>query len=165
MITDRTTAGPGRPGLLLAAVAVAAFVAGGIAGTLFSRGDAPDPGPVAVAPDPAPVVGVVETVRITGPTGESVEVEPRIDTGAAGSSMDDDIAAELGFDLEDADSVRVSSALGTEERPVVKGRVQLGEEEKTVRLSVTDRDERKSAVLIGRRDLAGMQVEVPEDDD
>jgi hypothetical protein len=57
----------------------------------------------------------------------------------------------------------VSSSLGTEERPVLEGRVRSGDVEKDVRLGVTDRSERDLPVLSGRRDLTGMHVVVGEE--
>ncbi len=114
--------------------------------------------------DPASHVRSQEKVRITGPTGESVEVLARIDTGAKGSSMDDDLAEELGFDLENAETVRVASSLGTEKRPVVTGQLLIAGQDKKTRFSVTDREERSAPVLIGRRDLAGVHVVVGEEE-
>lgn len=67
-------------------------------------------------------------MRITGPDGEKVGALARIDTGASSSSIDDDIAEELGFDLDDAETVTVASSLGREERPVVVGGLQLAGE-------------------------------------
>jgi hypothetical protein len=109
-------------------------------------------------------VGTRERVRITGPTGRSVEVVARIDTGARGSSMDDDLAEELEFDLDGAETVRVTSALGTQERPVVMGQVRIAGQVKQARLSVADRKDRSAPVLIGRRELVGLQVLVSEED-
>jgi len=123
----------------------------------------PAPGTARPEEDPASHVRPEERVSITGPTGRTVEVLARIDTGAAGSSMDDDLAKELEFDLENAETIRVTSSLGTQERPVVNGQLRIGGEDKRARFSVTDRDERSAPVLIGRRDLAGMHVVVPEE--
>jgi len=128
------------------AVAVAATRAAG------SDGGGPDSG--------ATLIGTTETVRIVGPAGRSTEVEARIDTGATGSSIDDDLAEDLGFDLENADTVEVSSSLGTEERPVVEGTIRIAGQLKEARLNVTDREERSTQVLIGRRDLVGLQIVV-----
>ncbi len=156
----------GRSWAVLAAVAVLAFAAGGGVVALFADpGGGGPPSSSAGAAEPVVVVSTAQTVRITGPDGTSVDVEARIDTGAEGSSVDEDIALELGFDLENADTVRVSSSLGTEERPVVDCRIRLGDSEKDVRLSVTDRSEREFAMLIGRRDLAGVHVVVGEEED
>lgn len=108
-------------------------------------------------------VGVTETVTVTGPTGKTIEVDARIDTGATGSSIDDDLARELGFDLDDAEKVKVSSALGTDERPVVVGGLQVAGRSTDARFTVTDRGRRSTQVLIGRRDAAGFHVVVGQD--
>lgn len=123
---------------------------------------APPPPAASVAPGSAPVISTQETVLITGPTGKTVEAVARIDTGATGSSIDDDLAEELEFDLENAETVRVSSSLGSQERPVVNGEVLIGGQVKNARLSVTDRDSRSNPVLIGRRDLTGFHIVVKE---
>ncbi|MDP9397243.1 MAG: RimK/LysX family protein [Actinomycetota bacterium] len=122
------------------------------------------PGTARPEEDPAPHVRPEEKVRITGPTGKSVEVLARIDTGAKGSSMDDDLAEELEFDLENAEKIRVTSSLGTEERPVVTGQLLIAGQDKKTRFSVTDREERSAPVLIGRRDLAGVHVVIGEEE-
>ncbi len=164
-----TTSGlSGRLWALLAVVAVVAFAAGAGAVALLSGGDEDGGTTASSAASPstsaAAVVGTAETVRITGPNGESVELEARIDTGAKGSSIDDDIAEQLGFDLANADTVTVTSSLGTEKRPVVEAPVLIAGTEKDVRLSVTDREERDYPVLIGRRDLVGVSVVVVDED-
>jgi len=135
----------------VAAVVVAATRAAGTDGASDTSG--------------ATVIGTTETVRIVGPGGESAEVDARIDTGATGSSIDDDLAEDLGFDLENADTVKVSSSLGTEERPVVEGTIRIAGQLKEARLNVTDREQRATQVLIGRRDLVGLQIDVRPDAD
>ncbi len=165
MSSERTAGAPRRSWGLLAIVAATAFAAGGGAVALFTADGGAESSSSGGSADPVALVSTAQMVRITGPDGRSVDVEARIDTGAEGSSMDDDIARELGFDLENADTIKVSSSLGTERRPVVEGRIRLGDLEKDVRLSVTDRDEREFAVLLGRRDLAGVHVVIGEEED
>ncbi len=115
---------------------------------------------VDVARRPQHVIGTQELVRVTGPTGETVEVVARIDTGAVSSSIDDDLADRLGFDLENAETVTIASSLGREERPVVFGALQLAGEEKATRFNVADRSQRSNLVLVGRDDIRGFQVVV-----
>ena len=107
-----------------------------------------------------PLIGEQETVRVTGPTGQTLEVIARIDTGASASSIDEDMARELGFDLENAETVTVVSSLGRESRPLVVGVVQIAGQAFASRLNVTDRSERSNAVLLGRADLTGFQIQV-----
>jgi len=113
-----------------------------------------------VSRSPDAVIGTQELVRITGPDGDSREVVARIDTGASASSMDDDLAEELGFDLDNAPTITVGSSLGRQERPVVEGEVQLAGRAMQARISVTDRDERTTQALIGRAEMRGLQVAV-----
>ncbi len=113
-----------------------------------------------VSRDPVATVGEQEPVRLTGPNGTTLELEARIDTGAASSSLDRDVAERLGLDLENADTIRVGSALGTEERPVVDVALQVAGKASVSRMSVTDRSERSNLVLVGRKDLRGFDVSV-----
>jgi len=107
-----------------------------------------------------PLIGEQETVRVTGPTGQTLEAIARIDTGASASSIDEDMARELGFDLENAETVTVVSSLGRESRPLVVGVVQIAGQAFASRLNVADRSERSNAVLLGRADLTGFQIQV-----
>ncbi len=106
------------------------------------------------------VIGTQELVRVTGPTGKTVEMVARIDTGAVSSSIDDDIARQLEFDLENAPTTTIASSLGREERPVVSGALQIAGEQKGTRFNVADRSARSNLVLIGRDDLRGFQVAI-----
>jgi hypothetical protein len=57
--------------------------------------------------------------------GASKEGFARIDTGAARSSIDTDLARELGLDLAGAEKLTVKSSLGVETRPVVRVTLQI----------------------------------------
>lgn len=113
-----------------------------------------------IAAPAGPTVGEQELVRITGPDGRTLEAVARIDTGASASSLDTAIAEDLGFDLAGAETVTVASSLGREERPVVHGAMQVAGEVRAARFTVTDRSERSNPVLLGRAELAGLQVQV-----
>lgn len=107
-----------------------------------------------------PMIGEQETVRITGPSGATLEAIARIDTGASASSIDRDVARDLGFALDDADEVVVQSSLGRETRPVVVGVIQIAGQAFASRLNVTDRSERENPILLGRADLTGFRIQV-----
>jgi hypothetical protein len=113
-----------------------------------------------VAADAVATIGEQELVRITGPNGRTVQVVARIDTGASSSSLDERLAEDLGFDLDDAETVTVASSLGSEERPVVTGALQVAGQSKAARFTVADRSERSNAVLLGRADLTDLQVQI-----
>jgi hypothetical protein len=110
--------------------------------------------------DAGATIGEQELVRIPGPNRRTVEAVARIDTGASASSIDTAIAEDLGFDLDDAETITVASSLGREERPVVDGALQIAGVPQSVRFSVTDRSERSNPVLLGRSELADLQVQV-----
>lgn len=89
--------------------------------------------------------------RRSGP--RSVEEFARIDTGAARSSIDTDLAQELGLDLDDAETIEVKSSLGKERRPLVRVTLQIDGRSIPTRVTVNDRSDLSSKVLIGRHDL------------
>ncbi|WP_328941467.1 hypothetical protein OG259_07270 [Streptomyces sp. NBC_00250] len=106
------------------------------------------------------VIGEREMVRISGPTGKSVEVLALIDTGASASSLDTSLAKELAFDLDAAPEITVGSALGREKRPVVDITVRLAGRSFVAKTSVNNRSKRDTPVLLGRQDVQGLQVAV-----
>jgi len=105
-------------------------------------------------------IGERELVRVTGPTGESVELVAIVDTGASSSSLDEAIAEDLGFDLANAETVVVRSALGREERPVVTAGLQVAGRVLASQMTVNDRSELPTRALLGRQDLRGFQVDI-----
>lgn len=111
------------------------------------------------------VLGKEEMVELSaGETGESVETLARIDTGAGYSSIDEDLAEDLGIDLDDPeDRVEIESANGDEVRPLVRVRIGLAGQTIDTRVTVTDRSELTKDVLIGRRDLGGFLVKADEE--
>lgn len=113
-----------------------------------------------IAPSAAATIGEQELVRITGPNGRTIETVARVDTGASASSIDIDIAEDLGFDLDATDTVTVASSLGRQERPVVDGGLEIAGQAKAARFTVTDRSERSNLVLLGRAELTDLQVQV-----
>jgi hypothetical protein len=113
----------------------------------------------AAAPGPR-VVGETEMVRVTAPSGKSVEELALFDTGASSSSIDEDLAEDLGIDPDEAPTVKVRSSLGVEERPVVGVVIQVAGNTIPTRVNVADRDELSTLVLIGREDMTGYQVSV-----
>lgn len=110
-----------------------------------------------------PVIGTKEIVRITGVSGESVEVLARVDTGATSTSIDEGIAEDLGYDLDDADTVTIVSSLGRDERPVVSATLTLAGTTFGTEVNVADRSERSTEVLLGRTDLERFSVSVGDE--
>jgi alpha-L-glutamate ligase-like protein len=107
------------------------------------------------------VIGVFETVLIQPFVGEPIEVKAKIDTGAYSSSLDEQLARQLG--LLNPENVLMEqgyrSALGKENRSVVDLTFWLAGRKIKTTASVTDRSHMKRMVIIGRKDLAGFLIE------
>lgn len=107
-------------------------------------------------------IGAVEEVTILGLNGERRKIMAKIDTGADSSSLDRDIARELG--LLDVDNhlyvTHFESALGKHNRTVVGVRYLLARRKIQSRVSIADRSKVKYKMLIGKRDLTDFAVVV-----
>jgi hypothetical protein len=111
--------------------------------------------------DATSTLGRKELVRVTSPqTGKSQEGFARIDTGAARSSIDTELAQQLGIDLKGAEQLTVTSSLGTERRPVVRVTLHVGGRSIPTKVTVNDRSDLSSRILVGRHDLDGFVVDV-----
>src|SRR3954447_4966252 len=114
-------------------------------------------------PDGASTLGRKELVRVVAPQGgKSHEGFARIDTGAARSSIDTKLAKELGLDLANAEKLTVTSSLGTETRRVVRVTLQIDGRSIPTRVTVNDRSDLTSPILVGRHDLDGFVVDVSQ---
>ncbi|MCA1716032.1 MAG: retropepsin-like domain-containing protein, partial [Actinobacteria bacterium] len=88
----------------------------------------------------------------------------KIDTGAGYSSIDEDLAEDLGIDLDDPeDEVEIESANGEEKRPLVRLRIRIAGRTLDTRVTVTDRSELSKDVLVGSRDLDGFLIKPNEE--
>lgn len=100
-------------------------------------------------------VGAHETVIIYGLNGIEKEVEAKIDTGADSSSIDRELAEEMG--LLGADNYLYEdyfqSALGRKKRDVVGITYRMAGRKVRSRVSVTDRSRVRTKMLVGKRDL------------
>lgn len=98
------------------------------------------------------VVGLVEPVKVTGPTGRSREVLARIDSGATKSSVDVRLAAELSLGPILKAKI-VKSASGKSLRPVVEAKVVFADKEFKSEFTIADRADMKYSMLIGQNIL------------
>ncbi|MBU2561112.1 MAG: RimK/LysX family protein [Nanoarchaeota archaeon] len=98
------------------------------------------------------VVGLVEPVKMTGPTGKSMEVLARIDSGATKSSVDVKLAAELSLGPI-LKAKLVKSASGKSLRPMVEAKMVLADKEFKTEFTIADRAEMKYSILIGQNIL------------
>lgn len=108
--------------------------------------------------------GVFEEVEVDGFLGEKRTVRVKIDTGAFRTSIDEELAKEMG--LLDPENILweigFRSALGREERKVVGITFWLKGKKIKTSASVSDRSQLKREMIIGRRDLLGFAVRVRE---
>lgn len=108
------------------------------------------------------IVNGVEEVKIKGLDGQIMPVLARIDTGAYRSSIDRDLAKNLGLLNKEnilwKDRFGYRSALGLQSRPVIGLNFWLAGRKIQTSASVADRGKMKYKVLIGRQDLEGFLV-------
>jgi hypothetical protein len=99
------------------------------------------------------VVGLIEPVKVTGPSGKSKEVLARIDSGATKSSVDVKLAAELSLGpILKAKIVKSASGKGL--RPVVEATIILADKEFKSEFTIADRADMKYSVLVGQNILS-----------
>ena len=105
-------------------------------------------------------VGIVEEIKIKSASGKKLKVAAKIDTGAWRTSIDRDLAEELGL-LAEGNILwykRVRSALGRERRPVIDLIFWLKGRKVETNANVSNREKLKQKVLIGRKALKGFLV-------
>lgn len=104
------------------------------------------------------VIKSVEPVLIYSSFYGSKKVKARIDTGATQSSIDLNLAKELGY-TKYVGQVNVVSANGIKTRPLVEVNYELsGKKIKSV-FTLADRKNLNYSVLIGRNDLEGFLID------
>lgn len=93
-------------------------------------------------------------IGLTNPDNEPpwlVNVEARIDTGAARSSIDSGFVSLLRLEeLVNEDAIKVRSANGTQRRDTVVLVLVEGDEEIELEVSITDREHMAFPVILGR---------------
>lgn len=105
-------------------------------------------------------VGIFETAKVKIGKKKSVEVEAKVDTGAYSTSIDRDLAEELGLLKEDNVlwEKMYKSSLGSQKRTVIRLIFWLRGKKVATRASVTNRVGLRKKLLIGRRDLRDFVV-------
>ncbi len=95
------------------------------------------------------IIGVIEEVTLRGPKGE-IRVRAKIDTGAARTSIDTDLAAKLGLGpVERRVHTRSAAAERPEERDVVKATLVIDAKAFETHVAVTDRKDMRYHVIVG----------------
>jgi alpha-L-glutamate ligase-like protein len=106
------------------------------------------------------VVSSLEEIEIKGTKKKRIAVLAKIDTGAWRTSIDHNLADELGL-LKKENVIRhrtVKSALGKQDRPVIVLTYWLKGVKITTAAGITDRRNLRRRVIIGRKDLSGFLV-------
>ncbi|MFB6120884.1 MAG: RimK/LysX family protein [Halobacteriaceae archaeon] len=105
-------------------------------------------------------IGYTEEVLVSGTSG-SEQVTAKSDTGAARTSVDTELAADIGAGpIRSMTTVKSGSAPGGTSRPVVDIVVGVGGDRHTVAASLTDRSNLRYPLLLGRDILGDYQVDV-----
>jgi len=102
------------------------------------------------------IIKPFEKVRLYGK--KVIEIIAKIDTGAYRSSIDKELAGELG--LREVGEKGFRSSLGRERRKLVKLKFELAGKLIETEVSVADRSRMKYKMIVGRRDLKGFSVKI-----
>jgi hypothetical protein len=108
------------------------------------------------------IVAVFETAKLRAADGEKHEIPAKIDTGAFRSSIDRQLAADLG--LLGPRSVlwhdTYVSSLGRQQRPIIPLTFWLGGRKIDTAANVSDRAKLPQKLLVGRRDLGTFVIKI-----
>ncbi|MFO8116323.1 MAG: RimK/LysX family protein [Halorubrum sp.] len=115
-----------------------------------------------VDPEPEGSATVGYTERVTVSAGQhAIDAVAKSDTGARRTSIDFDVAAEIGAGpIVDTVLVKSGSRAGRQKRPVVEIDVKIGRQWQTVTASIENRNHMTYPVLLGRDVLDGYHVDV-----
>jgi hypothetical protein len=102
------------------------------------------------------IVQAVESIVVLGKP--QMRLLARMDTGATLSSIDEQLALKLGFNLP-IRQTPVRNAHGTTIRPVVKISYILKGQKRTAEFTLAERSHLDYSVLLGRSGLAGFLVD------
>ena len=113
-----------------------------------------------MAPEETPTIGFIEEVVVTGTSG-STQALAKSDTGATRTSIDTNLAAEIGAGpIKSMTRVKSGSVKDGKARPVVDLVIGIGGSQHTVTASVQDRSHMSYPLLLGRDILEHYQVDV-----
>ncbi|MFB6138569.1 MAG: ATP-grasp domain-containing protein [Halobacteriaceae archaeon] len=118
------------------------------------------PSPRRVGTGERQVVGFTEEVLVSGTTGTE-RVVAKSDTGASRTSIDTELAAEIGAGpIRAITTVRSGSASAGQSRPVVDVVVGVAGDRHTVAASLADRSHMNYPLLLGRDVLEHYQIDL-----
>lgn len=114
-------------------------------------------------PAKSPILGYTENVRIVGTDGSEV-VTAKSDTGARRTSIDLELAAELGTgSIKDTVSVRSGTTKRSNSRPIVDIVIAIDGRTHSVKANVQNRSHMNYPVLLGRDILEHYHVDVTKE--
>lgn len=99
------------------------------------------------------MIGVSEIVAVLDSRGNKHQVMAKIDTGANRTSICRTLVKKLCLDTKEIDQKKVRSASGQEERPIIPLSFIMDEQLIETEAFISDREEMKYDLIIGRRDL------------
>ena len=131
-----------------------------LAATLDDSDPSCKPAPATRTRGESQSIGYIEEVIVSGTSG-STTVTAKSDTGAARTSIDTALAAEIGAGpIKSITRIRSGSSKVSKSRPVVDLVVTVGGSRHTVTASVEDRSHMSYSLLLGRDILEHYQVDV-----
>lgn len=105
-------------------------------------------------------INVWEDIKLVSGMGHKVEIKAKIDTGAWKTSIDKDLTEKLG--LEKKSNIlwtkEYKSSLGKEKRKVISLTFYLAGRRISTMANVANRENLRTPLIIGRRDLSGFLV-------
>lgn len=103
----------------------------------------------------AKIVGVHETVKVKDAKGKRIEVDAKVDTGAFRTSIDRELASNLGLLKKKNILWRKTyvSSLGREKRPIIELTFWLKGRRVKTAANISNRSRLRKKLLVGRRDL------------
>jgi hypothetical protein len=104
-----------------------------------------------------PILNPVESVRLLGTV--ELSVKARVDTGADYSSLDSDLAQQVGLDQKVVGEVNVRNSHGISRRKVVRIRFVLKGLVRTADFTLIPRRGLGHQVLLGRQSIKGFLVD------
>ncbi|WP_254767797.1 RimK family alpha-L-glutamate ligase [Salinilacihabitans rarus] len=131
-----------------------------LAATLDDSTPAAQPRELTATDGEPAIIGYTEEVVLSGTSG-STTVYAKSDTGANRTSIDTQLAAEIGAGpIKSITRVKSGSSKTTRRRPVVDVVVGVGGKQHTVTASIEDRSHMDYPVILGRDILENYQVDV-----
>jgi hypothetical protein len=100
--------------------------------------------------DKRDIIGLIEEITIKGSKGEK-KIDAKIDTGADRTSIDAELAAEVGLGpIHDTIKVKSSLSGQSQRRLVVQAEIIIRGEHHKIPVSIGDRSNMKHEVIVGK---------------